>query len=111
MKALRHLSIVLLLVVMSVTCSDSNEPDVVTVADLVGTWTATRLQVTDPGGTVLPIPVDLVGPLVGGSLEITVAASGSFTGSFRASAGSQSIPVAGTVSISGNTLTIDLSWG
>ena len=111
MKALRNLSIVLLLVVLSVTCSDSNEPDVVTVGDLVGTWTATRFQITDPSGTVLPVPVDLVGALVGGSLEITVAANGSFTGSFSATAMSQAIPVAGTVSISGNTLTIDFTDG
>jgi len=111
MKTLRYLPVFPLLIALSVSCGDSNEPDVTTVADLVGAWTATKFEVTDPSGTVLPVPVDLVGPFVGGSLDITISSNGSFTGTFRLPLGSNPEPVAGTISIQGNVLTIDFTTG
>ena len=110
MKTLRRFSLVPLLVALSVSCSDSNGPDVVTIEDFAGSWTASRFQITDPSGQVLPVPVDLIGDALG-SLEITVAANGSFTGMFKPTAISPSTAIAGTISLSGNTLTIDFTSG
>jgi len=110
MKALHRLSIIPLLVALSVSCSDSNEPDIVTIADFAGTWTASRFEITDPSGTVLSESVDLIGDAFG-SLVITVVSNGSFTGMFKPSVVSESMSVAGTISLAGSTLTIAFSDG
>ena len=110
MKALHRLSIIPLLVALSVSCSDSNEPDIVTIADFAGTWTASEFQITDPSGTVLPAPVDLIGDAFG-SLLITVLADGSFVGTFKPTLTTPSMSVAGDISLAGNTLTIDFTEG
>lgn len=110
MKTQRYLAVIPLLVALSVNCSDSSGPTNVTVADLVGTWTATQFTITDPSGTVLPAPVDLIGDAFG-SLVITVQSNGSFTGTFKATAISESMPVAGTISIVSGILTIDFTDG
>jgi len=110
MKTLRRFSVIPLLVILSVSCSDSNGPDTVTIEDFAGTWVASRFQITDPSGQVLPVPVDLIRDALG-SLRITVAANGSFTGTFKPTAISASTAVAGTISLSGSTLTIGFTSG
>ncbi len=110
MKTLRYLSVIPLLIALSVSCSDSSGPDSVTIEDFAGTWTASQFEITDPSGTVLPAPVDLIGDALG-RLVITAASNGSFTGTFKPTAISQSVSVAGNISLSGNTLTIDFTQG
>lgn len=110
MKTLFRFSVIPLLVALGVSCSDSNGPENVTIEDFAGTWSASQFEVTDPSGQVLANPVDLIGDTFG-SLTITVAANGSFTGSFKPTAISQPVSVAGQITLSGNTLTIDFSDG
>jgi hypothetical protein len=106
MKALGRLSIALVLLAVAVNCSDSGGPDT-TVEDLVGTWSATRFQIEDESGTIAPI--DLIN--LGGSLVITIAANGNFTGTFKATALSLPTTVAGTVSIQQGTLSLGFTDG
>ena len=110
MKTIRFLLVIPLLIALSVGCGDSSGPDVVTVADLAGRWTASEFKVTDPSGTVLSDPIDLVGE-AGGNLVITVSSNGDFTGTFKLSFISTPEAVAGTISIQGSVLTIDFTAG
>ncbi len=110
MKIARYLTVIPLALVLSVGCSDSNDPDVVTIEDFAGSWAASRFQITDPSGQVLAAPVDLIQDALG-SLLIVVTSNGSFTGTFKPTAISPSTSVAGTISLSGTTLTIDFSEG
>ena len=108
MKTLRYLSVIPLLIALSVSCSDSSGPDV-TVADLAGTWTATQFRITDESGT-LP-PFDIVSPLIGGSLEITVTVNGMFSGTLQATSQSALSAVAGSITIQGDLLTLTFTQG
>ncbi|MDH3458095.1 MAG: hypothetical protein OER90_14745 [Gemmatimonadota bacterium] len=106
MKTLTGFSVASLVIALSVGCGESTEP-VVTVADLVGTWSATQFSVTDESGTIGP--VNLIN--LGGSLVITVASNGNFTGTFRATALSAETAVAGSITIQQGTLTLAFTDG
>jgi hypothetical protein len=106
MRALRGFSVASLVAAVVVGCGDSTEPDV-TVADLVGTWSATQFSVTDESGTIGPL--NLIS--LGGGLVITVAANGSFTGTFRATALSAETSVAGSITIQQGMLTLSFTDG
>jgi len=88
-------------------CGNSNEPVQVTVDDLVGTWTASRFQITDESGTVAPF--DIVA--FGGRLVISVTSGGGFSGTLKATAISTENPVSGTVTVQGMTLTLTFTQG
>lgn len=86
---------------VSVACGDSNGPDGdLTLADLVGTWSATKFELTKQSNA--SVSIDLVA--AGGSFTLTVSADGAFTG--QQSLFGFSDTFSGTVSVSGNVLTL-----
>jgi len=95
-----------MIAIAAIECSDSG-PEQVTVADLAGTWSATQFRITDESGALQPF--DIVQLL--GSLSITVTSNGSFTGTLKATGFSDPVPVAGSISIQGTSLTITFTQG
>ncbi len=101
MKRMRIVSVLAAAAVtVTAACSESNGVDDLTLADLVGTWNATQFVLTNQSNASQSF--DLIQN--GGSFTITVAANGTFTGQ-------QSLlgfvdAFAGTVTISGNVLTL-----
>ncbi len=76
MRLVRALSVIGLLMALTVGCSDSTDPQDVTLADLVGTWVGTKAEFTsqaDPG-----LVFDLVAN--GGTFNFTLASDGTLTG-------------------------------
>ncbi|MDH3292218.1 MAG: lipocalin family protein [Gemmatimonadota bacterium] len=107
MKRLYRLFALTLTFGLVAACGNSNEPVQVTVDDLVGTWTASRFQITDESGTIAPF--DIVA--FGGRLVITVTSGGGFSGTLKASAIATENPVSGTVTVQGMTLTLTFTQG
>ncbi len=106
MRTITGFSVASLVIALGVGCGESAAPDV-TVADLVGTWSATQFSVTDESGTIAPL--ELIN--LGGSLVITVVANGNFTGTFKATALSAETSVAGSITIQQGTLTLAFTDG
>ncbi len=109
MKLQRMMGAGILAITLTVGCGDSSEPEVVTIADLVGSWTATSMLFTSQANPSLML--DLINPFVGGHLSITIAADGSFQGTFRESSQAAEESVSGTIAIQGNTITITFVQG
>ncbi len=108
MKAMKRFVTAAALVGMAVACGDEgpNGNGGVTVADLAGTWTASRFEyapVADPTQAL-----DLI-TTAGGSVSITVAADGSYDASLVYALGQPAVPFSGTISISGTTITLAVS--
>ena len=106
MRSLTRLFLLPMIAIVAIECSDSG-PEQVTVADLAGTWSATQFRITDESGVV---PSFDIKQLLG-SLTITVTSNGSFTGTFKATGLSDEVPVAGSISILGTSLTITFTQG
>jgi len=106
MRSLTRLFLLPMIAIVAIECSDSG-PEQVTVADLAGTWSATQFRITDESGV---IPSFDIKQLLG-SLTITVTSNGSFTGTFKATGLSDEVPVAGSISILGTSLTITFTQG
>jgi hypothetical protein len=105
MKFLRTAS-VLVLAAFALTGCDEDATGV-EVADLAGAWTAQQFEYTDQANP--SFSVDVIGDL-GGSVALDVADDGSFTGSMEIQLlETGSVPMAGTFSISGDTLSIDFT--
>jgi hypothetical protein len=103
-----HRLIALTLILGAVAgCGTSSEPTQVTVEDLVGTWTASRFQITDQSGTIAPF--DIVA--FGGRLVITVTSGGGFSGTLKATAIASENPVSGTVTVQGTMLALTFTQG
>ncbi|NIM50706.1 MAG: hypothetical protein GTN62_10175 [Gemmatimonadales bacterium] len=77
MRLSRVISLAALVAGPAVGCGDSAGPAGVTMADLVGTWSMTRLQWTEIGGASRVF--DFIAN--GGTMTVMVAADGSVTGS------------------------------
>lgn len=107
MKRLHRLFTLALAAAIVPACGNSNEPTQVTVADLAGTWTASRFQITDESGTIAPF--DIIA--FGGRLVITVTSGGGFSGTLKATAIATENPVAGMVAVQGATLTLTFTQG
>jgi hypothetical protein len=107
MNRLHRLFTLALVAAIVPACGNSNEPMQVTVEDLVGTWTASRFQITDQSGTIAPF--DIVA--FGGRLVITVTSGGGFSGTLKATAIATENPVSGTVTVQGTTLTLTFTQG
>ena len=108
MKLVRALAVGAVAATFAVGCSDNDGTgsNGVTVEDLVGTWTATKLEFTNQANTDQHFDI-ISGAL--GSLTITVTSNGSFSGTF-AQCGLPSLcpeqDAAGTIALSGNTGTL-----
>jgi hypothetical protein len=76
MNTLRKLSAFVMLAAVAVGCSDSTAPADVTLADLVGTWNATRATFDEVAGDGT---FDAIPDIPGVSMSITIASSGAFT--------------------------------
>ena len=106
MKLVRALAVGAIAAAFAVGCSDSTGTDGdVTIGDLVGTWTATEFTYTNQAD--LDQSVNLI--LFGLDLTITVTINGSFSGTFMECRLATQCPeqdVAGTMAISGSTMTL-----
>jgi len=107
MRSLTRLFLLPMIAIVAIECGDSG-PEQVTVADLAGTWRATEFSIDDDDD-VIP-KFDVVQELLG-SLTITVTSNGSFTGTLKATAFSDPVPVAGSITIQGMSLTIAFTQG
>ena len=83
------------LLAVGVACDDSTDPD---RDDVVGTYTATTFTTTTGGVTTDELDE-------GASLDIVLSANGNTTGSLVAPGGSPTLSMAGSWSLSGNTVT------
>lgn len=106
MKFLRTAGVLALAAFVLTACDDSSTTGV-EVADLAGAWTASMFQYTDQANP--SFSVDVVGDL-SGSVSLTVGEDGSFTGTLEIGLlETGPVPMAGTFSISGDTLSIDFT--
>ncbi len=74
MKTLRTLSAFLVLAAVAAGCSDSTAPEDITLAALVGTWSATSATFSEVGGSGFEDAIAL-----GATMSITVGPSGSYS--------------------------------
>lgn len=108
MKFLRTAS-VLVLTAFALTACDDDTTGTTTldVSDLAGAWNATQFEYTDNANT--DFSIDVITDL-GGDLNIDVAQSGDFTGGlFVQGVTPDTLPLSGSFSISGDTLSIAFS--
>lgn len=105
MKFLRTASVVVLAAFALTGCDE--DATGVEVADLAGTWNATRFEYTDQATPAFS--VDVIADLQG-TVTLDVGEDGSFTGTIEiVLAETGQVPMAGTFSISGDTLSIDFT--
>ncbi|MFW6039987.1 MAG: hypothetical protein ACOC9N_02805 [Gemmatimonadota bacterium] len=111
MRQLRYTALALATVFAVGACGDDEEgPTGPSVADIAGTWDAAEFHIQgteDPETQNLPIVPDM-----GGSFETTIQDDGSFTATLvipdpTSEEEPQPIPLTGTLSIDGDTLTVD----
>jgi hypothetical protein len=76
MNTLRKLSAFVILAAVAAGCSDSTAPEDVTLADLVGTWNATRATFDEVAGDGT---FDLIPDIPGVTVTLTIASSGAYT--------------------------------
>jgi hypothetical protein len=100
MAALRRLALAVLAGAASLGCS---EEDIVTIADLVGDWTATKWEYAVTGSST---KVDLIA--LTGEFEATVDAAGNVDGTITLP-GSPAAPFDGTIEIVDNILTLTIT--
>jgi hypothetical protein len=84
---------------LAIGCSSTTNPQDVTVADLVGTWTASRFAFTNVANTAQKFDVITNG----GSFAVTVASNGTIDGTYNFIFDSGDI--AGTIAVSGGVVT------
>jgi hypothetical protein len=99
MRFAQSISILITLGAVALGCGDSTGSTEVTLADLVGTWTADQFEFTNQANTAQRF--DVVAN--GGSFEVTVAANGTITGSFDFIVDDGTID--GTISVGGGVIT------
>lgn len=109
MKLLRTAGVLVLSALALTACGDSTTS--VEIADLAGSWSATRFEYTDQANPFFSI--DAISD-VGGTLNVDVQESGAFSGSLRVpgltvdgTGATITVPVGGTFSINGSTLSVD----
>jgi hypothetical protein len=103
MKLLRTLFAGAVAAAVAAGCGDSaTGSNGVTIADLVGEWNATKFEYTNQANASQV--VDLM--QFGAALNITVAGTGAFAGTFRETAVSPTDNITGTIEISGSTMTL-----
>jgi hypothetical protein len=102
MKFARTLSVVALAAVVAAGCSDSTGPEDLTVADLVGTWTATSMNYTEDAGAG---QFDVIANAAA-TLELVIAAGGAVTGTYVLIPLEQTVPFTGMVSVANGVLTL-----
>jgi hypothetical protein len=106
MKFLRTASVLALAAFVLTACDDSSTTGV-EVADLAGAWTAQTFEYTDQANP--SFSVDVISDLQG-SVSLTVNSDGSFTGTVEIGLlQTGPVPMQGTFSISGDTLSIDFT--
>jgi hypothetical protein len=84
-------------------CGDSTGTNGVTIADLVGDWTATKIEYQNQANTSQTF--DIIG--IGAELDVSVTSNGNFTGTLREFALAPVETVTGQIIISGGSLTLD----
>jgi len=98
MKFARTLSVVALAAVVAAGCKDSTGPEDLTVADLIGSWTATELTYISDANSSQQLDAVAIGLA---TLEINVAVGGAVTGTYTMLLPQTTeIPFAGTISVS-----------
>lgn len=110
MKPLRTASVLVLSALALTACDESTTS--VEIADLAGSWSATRFEYTDQANPLFSI--DAISPEIGGTLNVTVQETGAFSGDLRipnltvdGTGQTITVPVGGTFSIDGSTLSVD----
>ena len=102
MKFLRTASMLGLVMLAMTACDDATG---VEVADLAGSWNATRFEYSDDANPTFSI--DAISD-AGGSVTLDVQESGAFSGMIDIPGLTpQALPIGGTFSIDGDTLTVD----
>lgn len=112
MKFLRTASVLVLSVLVFAGCED--DATGVEIADLAGDWTATQFEYTD--NSIPALSLDAISD-AGGTVTLSVAESGAFTGTLSipgltvdpSTGATITVPIGGTFSISGDTLSIDFN--
>ena len=99
---------------VAVWACGGDDPVTIEIADLAGSWTATRFEFTDHAYPALSI--DAISD-ADGTLNLTIQESGAFQGTLRVpditvdpqSGETITVPLGGTFSINGSTLIVDFN--
>lgn len=99
MKLLRATSVLVLSALALTACDDGDDPtDVVTTADLAGSWTATQFEYSDDTGDAPGLGIDAID--LGGSVILNVQSSGAFTGTINIPQLTPGeLPIGGTIAV------------
>lgn len=107
MKFLRTASVLVLSVFAVAACDDDDDATGLVVSDLSGNWNVTQFEYTDNANT--SFSVDVISDL-SGTVTLDVSNDGSFTGTIEIELiQTGQVPMAGTFTISGDTLNIDFT--